>query len=266
MKKTILVTSLAMVFGLSACHIKNPDDVNKDLQKQLNEDQKQNDDLADQLQKSMEGGGQPGSIKVSGIIVKDNTTTDSRITILSRAGIGKDGTPANLGRTTQPQLSSKNEKLDLSKLAEQKNLISLGCDGKTVDGFAKDQSLEIQKLPAPASEGVLTISAKTIVLCGHMDKINTASLRGSFITFNADELILDQVDYSLIGMNGSLVFNANKLLLQGTSQIATKGFDSSLTLPLTPSLEFNVLKEISSSEDGKLVLKSAGSDYKADSK
>lgn len=262
MKKHFLFSILfAGVVGLSGCNVKNPDDINKDLEKKLVEDKKKNDDLIDTLKKSMEKGGQPGKVKVSGIIVKDSSKTDVRITIVAKGGVGKDGTEAKIGNDYQPVLSGTNEKVDLSKITEQKNLVAVGCDEKAVNEFAKERQLEIQNLLAPTTKDVMIVTAKTIVLCGKLE-----TLKYQYLTVQADELILDSVDFTQIGLIGSSTFNSNKLVLMGSNKITTKGINSSMTLALTPSLEFNALKEISSNDDGKLLIMSAGSDYVAETK
>lgn len=262
MKKQILFSILfAGVVGLSGCNIKNPNDINKDHEKKLEEDKKKNDDMIDVLKKSMEQGGQPGKVKVTGVIVKENSKTDVRITVVTKGGVGKDGTEAKIGNDYQPVLSNTNEKVDLSKITEQKNLIAVGCEEKAVVDFSKERELEIQNLPAPITKDVMIVTAKTVVLCGKLE-----NLKYEFLTVQADELILDSVDFTQIGLTGSSTFNSNKLVLMGSSKITTKGINSSMTLALTPSLELNVMKEISSNEDGKLLIMSSGSDYVAESK
>lgn len=262
MKKHILFSILlAGAVGLSGCNVKNPDDTFKDLKKKLDEDKKKNDDLIDKLKKSMEQGGQPGKVKVAGVIVKDNSKTDVRITVVVKGGVGKDGTEAKIGNDYQPVLSSTNEKVDLSKITEQKNLIAVGCDEKIVSDFSTERQLEAQNLPTPITKDVMIITAKTVVLCGKLE-----TLKYEFLTIQADELILDSVDFTQVGSTGSSTLNANKLVLMGSSKITTKGINSSMTLVLTPSLEFNVMKEISSNNDGKLLIMSSGSDYVVETK
>ncbi len=70
-------------------------------------------------------------------------------------------------------------------------------------------------------------------------------------------MILDSVDYAQIGASGFMQLNANKLSLQGTNKIMSKGIIS----VLAPTLELNVVKEIVSNDSGKLLLMALGSDY-----
>ncbi len=252
------LTLFAMAIGLSACNVKTSNNKMKELEKQWDDDKKKNDELLEKLQKSLEQGGQPASIKVSGIIVKDDRETDVRISIISKGGIGKDGTQAIIADSNKPVLSSKNEKLQISKLNELKTLISLGCDPKMVVKVAKERSLKIERISEPSMENLRSIFASTILLCGDMEKISAPSLTGQYFVFLSDELILNKVDYSLIYSSGLLSFNTNKLVLIGSNKLATKGADHNLT----PFLELNVLKEITSDEKGKLILMSTGGDYK----
>ena len=256
--KTYILFSIiiAGVISLSGCNTKNPDEINKDLQKKFDKDNKKNDEMIDELKKSMEQGGQPGKIKVSGIIVNENSKTDDRITLVVKGGLRKDGTEAKIGKDYQPVLSVTNEKIDLSIITEQKNLVAVGCDENTVIDFAKERQLEIQNLPAPITKDVMILNAKTVVLCGNLE-----NLKYEFLTVQSDELILDSADFTQVGMIGSTTFNTNKLVLLGSNKIATQGTISSVAMDLAPALELNVMKEISSNEDGKLLIMSTGSLY-----
>lgn len=261
MKKVVLL-SIALVgsIGLSGCHIAKLANINNDLQKQIDEDRKKNQETLNQLQKSLEQGGQPGSIRISGIVVKDDSQTDVRITVITKGGLGKDGTEATVIENKKPSLFSKSESIN-SRQDQEKSLIAIGCDEKLVSDYAKERSLEVQKMPEPLFKDRMTLYAKTLVLCGRLDE-----LKYQYITLNSDELILNDVAYTKVGMMGWINLNTNKLLLLGSNKIEAKGLDSSPALSLTPSISLNVVKEISSDESGKLLLKSTGSNYKEESK
>ena len=256
-----ILTLLAMIIGLSACNVKTSNDRMKDLEKQWDEDKRKNDELLESLKKSLEQGGQPGSIKVSGIIVKDNQETDVRITVVSKAGIGKDGTQPPILDSIKPVFSSKTE-VEITKISELKTLISLGCDAKTAAKIAKERSLKIEQIPSPSSDVSLGVVAKVILLCKDLDKVSVPSLTEQFLIFIADEVILDKVDYTLTKMTGSISLHTNKLMLKGPSKLATKG---TLT-GVAPIIQLSVAKEISSDQNGKILLMSTGADYKADVK
>lgn len=257
-KTNLILMSLAMVLATTACSNKTSKKTDDEIQKIMDENDRKIDEIIAK-HSLLDAGGQPGSIKVTGVVVKeDGTTTDERITVQVKTGTGKDGTAPALGEKSQPVLSPKNEKLELTTESEDKSLISLGCDEKLVAEMAKERSLEIKAVPAPQGKSLLHISANTVVLCKKMDDVAN---KYAYLTIYADELILDQVDYVQDSAIGFTIFNANKLLLLGSSTVATKGIDASMVLSLVSSLEFNILKEISSNEDGKLLLMSTGANY-----
>lgn len=265
MKKVNLISILlAGLVGLVGCSVKNPDDINKDLDKKIQEDNKKNQDLQNTLnllKKSTEQGGQPGNVKISGVIVKDNSKIDIRISLFSKSGVGKDGTEPVVGDKFKPAMSSKIEKLDISNLVEDKSLVTVGCNEKLTDDFAKERALEVQKIPQPLTKDVMTIQAKTVVLCGKLDDV-----KFPYLTISADELILNSVDYIQSSFGGFTNLNTNKLVLMGKNQIQSKGVDTAMTVPMAPSIELNVVKEISSDEEGQLLIIAIGSNYKADEK
>lgn len=262
MKNPILFSVLALnLFGLVGCYYPPTDDYTKDLQRQVDESKKQNDDLEKRLFKEFRTGGQPGQIKVSGIVVKDNTKVDIRITVLAQGGMGEDRTYAPVKSDYQPVFSDKTEAVDLSKVTSQKNLIAVGCDDKFVGDYSKDQDLEIQGLPAHDSQDlmqrIMTVAAKKVILCGNVD-----DLKYSFLTITADELILKSAELTQVGVIGSMSFSANKLVLIGANTIRTVGENSSLAaFSNSQPISLNVLSEIHSSEDGKLLIMSLGGHY-----
>lgn len=261
MKNFKLVSLLFVgMLGLTSC-IKNPADINKDFDKKLEEDNKNRQAELEQLTLSFSQGGQPGLITISGIIVDGNSKTDVRISVNAVSGKSKDGTTPAVGNTFKPVLSSTIEKLDLSKQSEDKTLLAVGCDEKIVAEMAKERSLDIQVFKKPENT-VLAVSAKTILLCGDLKDFHPYQ----FTQVDADELILSNLNFIHIGMLGGLTFNTNKLLLIGSNKIESNGIDLSFTASMTPTLDLRVAKEISSTDDGKLLLSSTGSNYKEDIK
>lgn len=263
-KVNLISILLAGLIGFVGCSIKNPDDINKDLDKKIQEDNKKNLEIQNtlnQVKKSMEQGGQPGYIRISGVIVKDDASIDMRISLFSKSGVGKDGTEPAVGEKFKPTMSSTIEKLDISKLIEDKSLVAVGCNEKLTNDFAKERALEVQKIPQPLTKDVMTIQANTVVLCGNLEDIKFA-----YLTVSANELILNSVDYVQKNFGGFTNLNANKLVLMGKSQIQSKGIDTSMIVPMAPTIELNVVKEISSDEDGRLLIVAIGSNYNAEAK
>lgn len=257
----LLILSLAFSLSLTACNDsskktkKNLENLNKELE----EDKNTTLQIVQSLMENFEKGGQPGLIKISGVIVKDNSEADIRISILSSAGIGKNGVQAKVDQKSQPVLSSTVEKIDLSEVSQKTNLVSLGCDKQYASDLAKERNLEVQNTLESLTKDVLSISAKTVVLCGNLE-----SIQYPFLLIDSDELILNKVDYSVIITSpGSISLNTNKITLLGDNKITTKSVDTSTPgLGTVSSLTLNVLNEIQSNEDGKLQLISTGSSYK----
>jgi len=246
---------------VSGCGIKKAADIDRDTKKKIADIKKENDDILDQLRTLMTEGGQPGQIKISGVVVNENSETDHRITMLAKTGVGKDGSQPQIAPAHAPALSQTNDNVDLSHLTSKKDLVAIGCDEKIIANLALMENLEIQKLPDPISEDVLTVSAKLVVLCGQLE-----NLKFDFVTVQADELVMDSVDFTKTGWLGKTTFSANKLHLMGANKITAKGIDSSMILAPVHTIELNVMKELSSSNDGTLSVQSYGANYKAETK
>lgn len=258
MKSVFFVFGLCGLFALTACNIKDPNEANKDLQKKIDADIKINEETLADVKKSISAGGVPGQIQLSGVVVQANSQIDPRITVVMKAGLSKDGTSPEYKDRTQPILKAKTKSAHLERLEKDKNHISIGCEKKALHELAEQRSLLVQDLPAPLNDGVMLIAAKTIVLCGKLDP-----LKFRHLSFIADEMILDHFEYTHQGTTGYLQILANKLVLQGSNQVATKGSEwMAKGLPFAPSIELSVIKAISSTSDGHLVVMSMGSDFK----
>ncbi len=253
----LFLTLLVGAVGLSGCSVKDPNDINKDLQRRLAEDRRENDRLIDNLKKSMEQGGQPGKVKVSGALIGENVKADPRITVSVKGGVGKDGVEASVAKEYLPVLSPSGEEVDLSDVSNLQNLLAVGCEDGWVRKFAEGRKLVIQDLPPPISNDVMILKAKAVVLCGKLDALKDFRI----LSVKVDELILASVDFTRVGFAGSSVFNANTLNLIGSNQITTKGIVASIGLSLAPSFELNIVEELVSEDDGRLLILSSGADY-----
>lgn len=269
MRKTFF--SLALLISttiLYGCNFKINDSSEREFQKSLDDQKKKNDEVIDILKKSMVQGGQPGAIQVSGVIIKDNSILDERITVSLKGGKGQDGSEVQLSEASKLSLSSVVENLNMSSLSNKKALISLGCDNSFVTSFATHHSLEVQQAPNFSPNEKIEITASTVILCNNLNDI----FYGQILVV-ADQLILNNVNYTLEHASASSVvasfitLTANKLVLIGPNQLKTKGVDSTQPrLSLTAKINLTVQKEIFSSEDGSLALISEGSDFKAKEK
>lgn len=247
---------LLSFISLTSCY-KKPEDRIKDIEVKIQADQKKNDELIKLIEKSFGDGGQPGNIKISGAIVKDNALLDQRITATAKGGIGKDNVEQPVLEKYKVQLSSRVGEIDLSKLTLDVSLMSAGCDQEKVLKFAAERSLEIKKIPASVTKDVRIIQANTVILCGNLEEIKLP-----YLSIEADAIILDGVDYNYVNSMGWINLNANKLTLIGSNKIRTRGLDSNMVLLISPSIELNVVAEISSQDEGKLAISSVGGSYK----
>lgn len=254
--KTFFPIILLSLVSFSGC--KNPSDkINEDLDKNLEEIKRQNeknDLLIQEIEKQLAKGGQPGKITVSGAIVKDSQL-DARITVVANTGTGKDGVQAEILEAAKPIFLEKNEKLDLSKIADAKNLIGIGCEGSYLNELAQERDLELQPAPAEVTSDVMIVQAKMVVLCGSLESLK----KYQFLTVSADELILSLVNYDLFGTIGSVILNSNKLVLVGENKLVVQQMSLATNYVALSSIELNVLKEISSEKGGKILLMSQGS-------
>ncbi|MGZ3774246.1 MAG: hypothetical protein ACXVCY_04025 [Pseudobdellovibrionaceae bacterium] len=234
-----------------------------EIEKELQESQKKTDDLLAKMKKDMEAGGQPGSIELSGAVIKGDSSIDDRITMYTEGGKGKDGTKVPVIINKHSAISEKDKKINLSKLTEDKTLIAVGCDEKLVHGYAQEKSLEVKQLPPYENKKdniTYIVTANTIILC------EIKEFERDFISLISDELILSNFQFSHYSAFGGLTINTNKLLLLGKNQIAARAADSSMTILPGPDIFLNVEKEVSSGQDGKLLLATYGSNYKEDKK
>ena len=204
--------------------------------------------------KVFQRGGQPGLITLSGILVSQDLKLDSHVETISETGFGKDGTESNLDKAATCILSPQADKISIS--AELKTLITLGCDQSFTDDLAKKRSLDIQKTLPPVKDQKITLRAKTVVLCGNISDLHT-----SYLSVEADELILNSADLLQVGTGGSISFVTNKLFLFGSNIIATQGSESDVIFVSAPSITLKVAQQLIADDSARLLLVSKGSSY-----
>lgn len=256
-----LPTLMVSVAFLSGCHGSDPTKATQPIDKvkaQIEVDLQKNEAAMQRTKDLMTIGGQPGAISMTGVVVKDNAQLDSRIHLISKSGIGKDGTQSVVADKNKPVLSSVGKKVGLTKEVQEKTLIAVGCDQKTTLQLANERSLKVKKWIADKNTTSILVVTNTLLLCNKLDDIKYENL-----TFMSDELILNSVDYHQGGFYGKISLSTNRLVLIGSNQIKTGMADSSMILPVgPPAIELNVMKEIDSDEDGQLLISSVGASYK----
>lgn len=253
-QKTLSVLALIFLFfAFSGC-IKNNSGESADKAAPQNDTKNQLDQKDQQSKKVFQRGGQPGLITLSGILVSQDLKLDSHVETISEAGYGKDGTAAPIEKTELALFSTAAEETTLP--VELQTLITLGCDQAFTLDLAKKRSLEIEKNVLTAHQQKILLRAKTVVLCGKIDNLQT-----TYLTIEADELILNSADLLQIGMGGALSFTSNKLFLFGSNVITSQGPDADLIFFDAPAVSVKVAKQLIADEGARLLVVSKGSSY-----
>lgn len=184
--------------------------------------------------------GLAGTIKVSGVIVKDGKIVDS-ITL---------GVPA-----ASQNLSSAID-ANMSKLLEGvstlKTIYTENCDQDALDSL--QVRMPEEKASAATDANFAFIKANTIVICG---SLTAKAKRTSYV---ADTVVLADSRLSRQGLADSLIsITANNLVLKGDNTIEVNALDKEATAT-APVIELLVAKELSSKETGTLNLTSKGAE------
>lgn len=253
-KLTSSIFFVATLTLISACSVKTDTKATDDVTQKIEADNKKNQEDLDKILNNplLVAGGQPGKISVFGIAVQesaDKVVLDDRITVSQTPGkSSSDIVTTQISKDNRPVLSSKLDSNTFEKLSSDKTFVNLNC--KQVDSILVDGLTEAPS--KPISDGILVISANTIVLCADVQ------LQSLLNSVSADHLILIDVDSTLIGSNGgSISMSANKLTLIGKNKVSTKGLDASGIMTISAaSIDLKISKEIDG--DGSLQLISVG--------
>ena len=257
-KWTVLFVFLNLMFASCTPYISTP---SKGLEPDFQKQKTQNDLQIKQIQSALTTGGQPGLIKASGALVIDDSKTDSRVTIQVKTGVSQDGSQPQLINKFKPKLNSAIEpKFDMTKLSQLKTLISIGCNDKVALFFANQNGLEVQTIAELNEKTESPLQASLILMCKNID-----SSKAPNISLVADQIIFSNLDLKLTGMVGQISIIANKLSLLGSNSIKSKGLDSDMVVTLAPSIDINIINEISSDKTGNLIILSTGASYLMDS-
>lgn len=260
--KTHFIPVLIVASLCFSCKYKDPNEPLQNLKQKLEEDQKSREkEIQDLIKNSiLYKGGQPGAIKVSGALVKDPATLDSRITVVAKAGKSKTGDETPLASYAEPVFTTATGATDLHKLETAGTLLAIGCDQTKIADYASLNNLKIIDLPSPISKDDkgMFATAQIAVLCGTLEELKNKSL----VMLNADEMVFDAVDFTVIGSFTSFIaLTANKMTLLGENKIVTKMEPASVTISTPPYVNLMATKELKSEDNGKLLVMSLGADY-----
>ena len=253
--KSKLLKSISLILFLifSGC-IKNRSSGAPDSDQHATDDKNLLSQKDQDSKKVFQRGGQPGLITLSGILVSQDLKLDSHVEIISEAGFGKDGTESTLDKAASNTLSSQADSIKIP--AELKTLITLGCDQSFTEDLAKKRSLDIQETLPSAKDQKITLRARTVVLCGSI-----SDLHATYLSVEADELILNSADFLQIGMGGSISFVTNKLFLFGSNTITTQGSEADVIFFSAPSITLQAAQQLISDDNARLLIVSKGSSY-----
>lgn len=200
--------------------------------------------------------GQPGEIKLSGVIVNEQNLIDSRISVEVRGGLKNATEREDIKEDNLPILSVDASAVDLKSAYEDDSLLALGCDQAQAEDLAKEKNLKLRGLKDQTVKTFISDAARVVVICGDASSILTTA----FVTIDADELILDNMSLVKDDAVGFVKLKANTLTLKGQSSIETKA-KADDTTGLVSSIEIAVVKQLNG-EAGKdqLSVTSTGKD------
>ena len=247
---TILTIFSLVIFGCQ----KNNSTGTPDSASPVSESKTQLEIKDQESKKVFQRGGQPGLITLSGILVSEDLKLNSHVESILEGGFGKDGSEASVDKKASMNLSSQSDVVAIP--AELRTLITLGCDQSFEADLAKKRSLTVEKNLSVGTEQKILLRAKTVVLCGKIEDLQTPSF-----SIEADELILNSADITQIGISGSMSFAANKLFLFGSNIITTQGSDANLIFFSAPALTLRVTQQLIADDSARLLVVSKGSSY-----
>lgn len=259
MKKFVLIALIMLIVNsISSCNYKNPaDETNRKMDEIVEKHRKENEEILKNLEIAFSGGGQPGLITVTGVVVSVDSSLNSRISTSALAGVGKDGKIAVVADQNKPVYKNEVSSERSIDFSSDKTIVSFGCDEKLIADYAKNNDLEVKKILPTTDTEVVIISANTLYLCKDLAEL---PLQPNKI-ISSDHLMLEGVDYTLVGNIGSLNFTTNRLTLLGENKITTRGRATSMIVLSASAINLRVFEEFTPQDDGKLLLTSIGSDY-----
>ncbi|MBT4762740.1 MAG: hypothetical protein HOO06_13665 [Bdellovibrionaceae bacterium] len=259
--KTIIVLS-AVVLTVNACSSKSDSDKSvRDANRSIDESKKKADDAVKEAEKAGQAtkditasGGQPGSIAISGEIVKDESKAidglDPRVFLDVATGKGWRGSnPVLTASIILKGSLALEQKKQLNEL-KLGQFLNFGCDlsNNQVNGLTEKP---LEPLVVTGSTSVQIVSAENIFVC------DASLLQGQFLSLVSKRLFLSSMQIVITGL-GQLSVIAESLSLEGQNLIKLEGEDGSATLLSGPSLNMNVKKLTGT---GNLKINSNGSNY-----
>ena len=270
-----IVVALSLFLSLSACNSKSDaqksaDDANRSVEQAKKDADKAADDAkkaaADAANAAKQGnesaldatapGGQPGAVALSGALVREDNTIDTRVTVTLLAG--------KSWRSQRPQVNSGVQQLkaklsdqsvqEIEKLKTDKTFVNLGCD----TSVRPDVNALEERIADSSNSSVAVIKAKVVLIC------DASLLKANMTLITADTVVLSGVKLGLTGaVEKSLSIVSGDLSIESENQISSKGQDGASTILQGPSISIASSNLIG---NGKLEIISEGASYKGDAK
>ena len=205
-------------------------------------------------------GGQPGQIKLNGVIAKlarVGQGQDSALQVSAQTGIGWRGTKPGLKVEASPTFSD-----DVSSDARKAvnatfatRALSFGCSPEVIKNYVGDFDPSAVKLDKDLfNESIKVLSAQTVLLCGN-NPLSALAL----ISITASEVILVNTSLNLAG-SASLSIQTAKLSWLGRNAVRAAADDGQITIGDGPSISITVADALTVS--GTLSIAASGSNYK----
>lgn len=235
MKNVTLIALLAFIlFGLG-CSKKAVDEI---LEK-AKADAEQNKAKQADIMSSINAGGQPATIKLSGHGLKNGALLNSQAYSVGSFGGRK-------CKSEQDEAVSPKRVASLSKIEDDKPLnqkfektyLNIGCgkniNKKTIAGFTYLKITELKKLAA--NKKVWSVKAGKIFVCSTIDLSNMTS-----VDLSADEVYFaNAVLTTSDKMTTSLKLTTNKLILEGSSSFSSLIKDETMPSLVSPFTEVSL--------------------------
>lgn len=273
-----IFVGLCVFSALTACSSKSDsqkavDDANrsveqakKDADKAAEDAKKAAEEAANAGKKANESaldatsyGGQPGSVVLSGALVSNENTMDSRVTVNLMAGKSWRGQrpEVNAGALQLKVKIADSTVQEIEKLKDDKTFVNLGCDASVRSEVKDLKDLEEKQIEASTSP-LAVIKVKVVLIC------DGKQIKSNMTLITAETVVIAGLRHEMLGaVDKSISVSTNDLVVVGDNQIVSKGKDGASTLLQGPSVSVAATKL---SGNGKIEINAEGSSYQAEAK
>lgn len=210
---------------------------------------------------TLSSGGQPGVIKLNGVLVKADGHLDDRISM--EQTLGSPSNKITIFDASKPKLNPEAKRKENYKPSQMGSYVNIGCD---LTDDARIDGLKEVKNEKPKKEGekmdtfgVAAAMADKVFICGDVE------IAESISSINVNQIYLKDAHITKKAMVASITILADELNLEGENSISTFGDDWGVpSATAAPSIELTVYDQIIG--EGKLSIKSSGGNVVEDKK